>query len=149
MATKKETPHRISLSRIVELMLTRPTDHSTISLSRNARGDTEVSVAVRAHGELTVEGAELLAQTVYERLCQFYPVSSEQDEGQASVSLTRNAKGETQIDVGVRGKGEPRDVAGAVRVEYDRLRSAYPMASGFVGAQPESPVEGGKGGGKA
>jgi hypothetical protein len=56
----------------------------------------------------------------------------------SSVTLTRNAKGETQIEVVVRTSeagGAPtiqdaERVAGAV---YDRLRAAYPMSSGFVG----------------
>lgn len=58
----------------------------------------------------------------------------------SSVSLTRNAKGETQIEVTVRtgDSGEITTAAQAAaeaRTIYDRLRSAYPMASGNTGAQ--------------
>ena len=57
-----------------------------------------------------------------------------------SISLSRNAKGETQIEVVIRSGGD--DAPTATDAEqlatgiYDRLRAKYPMASGYVGAQP-------------
>lgn len=145
----KEPPHRLSMGRIIELLLTRPSDHSTISLNRKPNGDTEVGVSVRAHGELTVEGAEQLCREVYDRLCSAYPPATDDDSDATTVSMSRNAKGETQLEVSARGKGQPKDVAGRVRVEYDRLRAAYPMASGFVGAKPQAGSGGPDDGGKA
>lgn len=55
----------------------------------------------------------------------------------SSVSLTRNAKGETQIEVVVRtsdaGEVTTTDAAAAKAVElYDNLRRKYPLASGYT-----------------
>jgi hypothetical protein len=60
----------------------------------------------------------------------------------SSVSLTRNAKGVTQIDVTVRtGDDEdlatPRDAEKHAVEIYERLRARYPMPDGFVGAERE------------
>lgn len=59
--------------------------------------------------------------------------------GPSSVTLVRNAKGETQLEVVVRTgeQGEVQTIADAelVAVEvYDRLRTRYPMSDGKVGA---------------
>lgn len=52
------------------------------------------------------------------------------------VILSRNAKGETQIEVTVRTReGEDVSAAGRrSRDEYDRNRAAYPLSTGYVGA---------------
>jgi hypothetical protein len=57
----------------------------------------------------------------------------------SSVTLSRNAKGDTQIEVTVRTDDEdglrtPEEAAARARAIYDTLRSAYPLASGHVGA---------------
>jgi len=58
----------------------------------------------------------------------------------SSVTLTRNAKGVTQIDVTVR-TGDHSDVVTALDAErvateiYERLRGRYPMPDGYVGAE--------------
>lgn len=63
----------------------------------------------------------------------------------SSVTLTRNAKGLTQIDVTVR-TGDSSAVETAVDAErvacdiYNRLRAAYPLPSGYAGAEGESGV---------
>jgi hypothetical protein len=60
----------------------------------------------------------------------------------SSISLTRNAKGVTQIDVTVR-TGDTEGVTTALEAEqhavaiYNRLRSTYPLPSGHVGAEGE------------
>ena len=53
-----------------------------------------------------------------------------------SVTLSRNARGETQIEVTVRTQdGETVEAAGLrARAEYDIIRATYPLASGYVGA---------------
>lgn len=73
-----ESGQRMTLSRIVELLLSKaPADHSTVRLSRNAKGDTQVDVSVRTDEvELpTVEAAEAKAREVYDRLCAAYPMN--------------------------------------------------------------------------
>lgn len=63
----------------------------------------------------------------------------------SSVTLSRNAKGETQIEVVVR-TNEHGDIQTIEQAEqhardiYDRLRTRYPMQSGFVGATPPAPA---------
>lgn len=59
----------------------------------------------------------------------------------SAVELTRNAKGETQINVTVRtsedGEIETADDAARKATElYDQLRARYPMSSGLAGAAP-------------
>lgn len=53
----------------------------------------------------------------------------------SSVTLARNAKGDTQIEVTVRTEDEeglrtPEEAAARARSVYDGLRSAYPTAEG-------------------
>lgn len=58
----------------------------------------------------------------------------------SSVGLTRNAKGVTQIEVTVR-TGDSDAVETAADAEriasdiYNRLRAAYPLPNGYVGAE--------------
>lgn len=75
----EERPRRLTMSQIVELLLTRsPADHSTIRLSRNAKGDTQVDVSIRTGepGLETVEQARAKAEETYEHLCGLYPMST-------------------------------------------------------------------------
>jgi hypothetical protein len=53
-----------------------------------------------------------------------------------SCDLTRNAKGQTQISLTVRGT-ELLDVMESAVLVYDRLRARYPLPSGYVGAEGE------------
>jgi hypothetical protein len=69
---------RLTLSQIVEILLQRsPRDHSSVSLSRNAKGETQIEVVVRTGdtGEiLTVAEAEAEAAEAYDRLRARYPM---------------------------------------------------------------------------
>lgn len=61
----------------------------------------------------------------------------------SSVTLTRNAKGVTQIEVTVRTGDDdalatPRDAEREAVEIYERLRATYPMPDGFVGAERAS-----------
>jgi hypothetical protein len=60
--------------------------------------------------------------------------------GGSSVSLTRNARGVTQIEVTVREDDDLRTpdlvAAEATRI-YDNLRARFPMPNGLVGAVEE------------
>lgn len=65
----------------------------------------------------------------------------------SSVTLSRNARGETQIEVVVRtddtGLVPDVDAAAAkARELYDDLRAVYPTGSGLVGAATEPPAKG-------
>ncbi len=119
-------PKRLSLSEILEMVLTRShSDRSTVALTRTASGEVVIDVKVSAE---TVEEASAAAEAELARLHVLYPRSEQSTE--PTVSLTRNAKGETQIDV----KGSGWDETQAV---YDGARMAYPMASGLT-AKPGS-----------
>lgn len=129
---------RLSLSQIVEMLLTRHSDRSTVSLTRNAKGETQIDVQVRTADTsdvATVEDAERKAREVYDRLVAAYPLPDAPDE--AMVELTRNAKGETQIEVqvrandatGIRSLDEAKDAAGEA---FATLRTRFPMTHGAV-----------------
>ncbi len=64
---------------------------------------------------------------------------------QDSVTLTRNAKGETQIEVVARGRENEtlRQVEQRCRETFDRLRATFPLSSGFVGAVSDPKGNGG------
>jgi hypothetical protein len=135
-------PKRLSLSQIVEMLLTRGgRSHSSVSISRNAKGDTqfEVQVAVGEDGVATLEDAEALALEVYDRLASTYPVTHG-SYGGSGVDLTRNAKGETQISVSLKADAGATEEEYAAVVKqaiatYENTRMKFPLASGFVGAE--------------
>jgi hypothetical protein len=77
MSTHPERPHRMTLSQVVEKLLERGgAEHSSVTLARNAKGATQIEVVVRT-GEggavTTIEEAEEVAITVYDRLRTRYP----------------------------------------------------------------------------
>lgn len=70
-------PRRMTMGRVVELLLTRGgSEHSSVTITRNAKGDAQLEVVVRT-GEgdspQTVEQAEAIAVSVYDRLRERYP----------------------------------------------------------------------------
>jgi hypothetical protein len=71
---------RMTLSQVVESLLNRgSSEHSSVTLSRNAKGETQIEVVVRTGdtgGVETVGEAEELAVEVYERLRARFPMSS-------------------------------------------------------------------------
>lgn len=72
----------MTLSQVVEKLLERGgTEHSSVTLSRNAKGATQIEVVVRTGDSgavATVEEAEAVAISVYERLASRYPNVAEQ-----------------------------------------------------------------------
>jgi len=131
-----EPPKRLSLSRALELALGRGgRQHSSVSLSRTATGAIGIDVTVIA-GEgddaLSVEAAAKRAKTVFAGLRNAFPEPEPHD--QAEVSLTRNAKGDTQIAVSAKthsaGVRSVADLEQEVRTVYDATRMKYPMADG-------------------
>ena len=69
---------RMTLSRVVEMLLERrDVGSSSVTLVRNAKGETQIEVVVRTCDSVpTTEDAESVAQTVFERLRARYPLSS-------------------------------------------------------------------------
>lgn len=72
-----EQPKRLTLSQIVEQLLQRgSSEHSSVTLARNSKGETQIEVVVRTGdaGEVqTVQEAEAIAHAVYGRLRVLYP----------------------------------------------------------------------------
>lgn len=70
---------RVSLSEVVRLLLERQqVERSTVSLTRNAKGETQIEVTVRTAEDgsiTTVAEAEAVARDVYDRLRARYPMS--------------------------------------------------------------------------
>ncbi len=137
-----ERPKRLTLSQIVGLLLTRGAgERSAVALTRNASGETQIEVSIRTGDDgaiVTAEDAERKAVEVYERLRQKYPQRNGHDN--ADVSLTRNARGETQVSISVKTSEEIRTVeraAAEARKVYDNLRGKYPMVDGYT-AKPGS-----------
>lgn len=57
-------------------------EHSTVKLTRNAKGDTQIEVSVRTgdtEGVVTVDDAAAKALDVYDRLRLVYPLNTEPD----------------------------------------------------------------------
>lgn len=138
-----EKPKRLSLSQILELLLTRGSrDHSAVTLMRNASGETLIEVKVRTGDDddvLTIADAEARAAEIYARLAAQYPPPRE--HANASLSLSRNAKGETQIEVkgstSSEGAATLDELAAHVTTAYDSARMTYPMSDGYS-AKPGS-----------
>ena len=85
MPTKTEKPaKRTGLSEVVAQLtaaLARTgNDHSSVKLTRNSKGDTQIEVNVRTDEHLlTVEEAKVKAQDIYESLCWDYPLKKDGD----------------------------------------------------------------------
>lgn len=142
--TPTEAPaKRLTLSQIVELLLTRSSDRSVVSLTRTTKGETQIEVQVRTadNGDVqTVEDAAAKAREVYDGLREQYPATEADD---AVIELTRNARGETQIEVQVRasaaGDITTADAASEHATKLFRdLRGRFPLASGYVSAVKEA-----------
>ena len=75
-----EAPKRLSLSEILELVLTKAGgEHSSVTLTRNAKGETQIEVTVRTgeHGSVTTAAkAAAEAQTIYDGLRAAYPLAT-------------------------------------------------------------------------
>jgi len=113
-----------------------------VTLAQNAAGVTQIEVKVRTGDDddiATVDAATAKAQALYDALRERYPRDDTHDN--AEVSLTRNAKGETQIAVEVKtspdGIASLAEAARQAQEVYDAARREYPMADGFT-AKPGS-----------
>lgn len=143
MAELTEAHKRMTLSRVVEMLLNRgSSDRSSVSIGRNPAGAIVFDVSVRTGDDgdvLTVADAEAKALKVFERLQERFPLPPGHEN--AEVTLTRNAKGETQIAVSAKtgdtGYVTIADATHGVKTTYDGLRGKYPMADGLT-AKPGS-----------
>lgn len=76
-----DKPPRLTQSQIIERLLHAMSrsgqDHSTVELSRNAKGDTQIRVSVRTgeSGIETVDEARAKAQEQYDHLRDLYPLA--------------------------------------------------------------------------
>lgn len=82
----KETPaKRMTLSQVVEHLLTRSSSQSSsVTLTRNAKGETQIEVVVRTDAELgivTPEDAGEVAGRIYDGLRTAYPFGAETGNG--------------------------------------------------------------------
>jgi hypothetical protein len=73
-------PRRLTQAQIIGMLLTRGSrEHSSVTLSRNAKGETQIEVVVRT-GEsdevVTVDDAAAKADATYDRLRRRYPTAS-------------------------------------------------------------------------
>jgi hypothetical protein len=80
-----DRPHRITQTQILERLLHAlgrgAQEHSTVKLTRNAKGDTQIEVSVRT-GESeveTVDEARVKAEQTYDHLREMYPLSGPKD----------------------------------------------------------------------
>jgi hypothetical protein len=91
MTTERPSPEapararRLTLSDVVEQLLQRGgSEHSSVTIARNSKGETQLEVVVRT-GEggavQTILEAETIAQEVYDRLRVRYPHAGEQTGG--------------------------------------------------------------------
>lgn len=74
--TAPTPPKRVTLSYVLEQLLTRGQhDRSSVTLARNAKGDTQIEVVVRTgEGIETITDAQELAGQVYDTLRNRYPL---------------------------------------------------------------------------
>jgi len=87
LRSNTERPKRLTLSQILEAHLDRMRasaggEHSTVKLTRNAKGDTQIEVSVRTgeHVEVaTVEDAAGKAREIYDVLRSLYPLQPPAD----------------------------------------------------------------------
>ena len=75
---RTKVPHKLSLSDIVWLLLTKqPRELSSVKLTRNAKGDTQIEVTVypgETEEVATVFDAERIAKDIFNRLRATYPM---------------------------------------------------------------------------
>ncbi len=70
-------PHRLSLSDVLSMVLARGSgNQDSVSLSRNAKGETQVEVVCRAREGETVEQVGARARREYNRNRRSYPYAA-------------------------------------------------------------------------
>lgn len=76
-----EAPKRMTLSQVVEHLLTRGSSQSSsVTLTRNAKGETQIEVVVRTDAELAIvtpDDARETAERVYDALRDRYPLTGD------------------------------------------------------------------------
>lgn len=80
-------PKRLSLSEILELVLTRSSDRSVVALTRNAKGETQIEVQVKASESSrvsSIDAAKDAATEAFKTLRGRFPLSDGTVGGGAS-----------------------------------------------------------------
>jgi len=76
----RDATRRLSLSEIVTMLLAKPgRDHSSVELTRNAKGETQINVTVRAgetDGIDTAADAATECARIYEQLRRQFPLAN-------------------------------------------------------------------------
>ena len=104
--------------------LNRAPSRPQVTISRDGNGNYSYDVRVTADA---VGEAYDAAQGIANMLENIYPAADPAPE-RHKVSLTRNAKGETQIDL--EGRYSDQADLEAVAAHYETLRARYPLADG-------------------
>lgn len=104
--------------------LNRAPARPSVTISRDGNGNYSYDVRVTADDAEDAMDAAIRLELV---LAASYPAAEPSPE-RHKVSLTRNAKGETQIDV--EGRYTDADDLQAVAAYYETLRGRYPLADG-------------------
>jgi hypothetical protein len=105
--------------------LNRAPSRPTVTISRDGNGNYSYDVRVPADDPqlALAQAMEIEAQLFIQ-----YPPDDEGSLYTSKISATRNAKGETQLDVEVKSEtAGPQHVADAVAQTYDALREQYPL----------------------
>lgn len=139
-ATPEQHAKRLSMSQILEMVLSRGGgDRSAVTIGRSPSGIPYFEVVARTGEGESVEDAEQRARAVYERLGADYAVPQAHDN--ADLTLTRNAKGETQVAISAKtspvGIAKLDELLEVLQQAYDSARMSYPMADGYT-ARPGS-----------
>ena len=79
--TENGAPKRMTVSRLAEMLASKTsTARPSVTLTRNAKGETQIEVNCPAD---TIEDAERLARETYARLCVEYPHSEWNERARA------------------------------------------------------------------
>lgn len=95
MSSTHDTPEllearrrRVTQAEVLRALLERgSTEHDSVTLARNAKGNVQIEVVVRTGNEAgvaTIEEAAQLARDVYDRLVEAYPFAGDESGAKGS-----------------------------------------------------------------
>ena len=126
MASAEESRPRMTISRALEMaLLNRQARQPSVKILVS-EGRVAGAEVFAAHDD--IEEAERQARVTAERIMGEYPPPEQKQLERGKVSLTRNAKGETQIDFEGRWSVDQDLDEHAAR--FEALRGRFPLADG-------------------